>query len=160
MRKKVNGSALLVIVELDAEWPGLMNADATARRVVAQTEGESPTALAERVAGSLEGMFGRGIDLSSVALACNERLDDGASAARRKLAGLTLGLMAKHGSGRLCLSASARASGKLHHALSALAQDLSSEWSSAGLEVTVEFGEESRSSVSAAPAPAPAARVA
>jgi hypothetical protein len=158
MRKKISGTGLLVIMELDAEWPGLMNADACARRVLAQAEGEAPAALAERLAGDLDGMFGRGIKLSSVALACNERLDDAACAARRKIASLALGLMAKCESGRLCLTASARASGKLHHALSALARDLSAEWSSAGLEVTVEFGEESRSAVNAAPAPA--ARVA
>lgn len=158
MRKKINGSGLLVVVELGSEWPGLMQADASARRVVTQVEGETPARFAERVAESLEGLFGRGIKLSTVSVACNERVDDAADAARRKLCGLALGAMAKHRAGRLYLTASPRSSGRLRHALSALAQGLSGEWGSAGLEVSVEFGEESRSSPVASGAPA--ARVA
>ena len=153
MRKKVTGSGLLVVVELGGEWPGLMKADASARRVLTQLEGESPAQFSERVAGSIDGLFGRGIKLSTVSLACNERLDDAADAARRMLCAVALGAMAKERAGRLFLTASGRSSGRLHHALSSLAQGLSAEWDSAGLEVSVEFGEETRSSVTAAPAP-------
>lgn len=159
MRKKATGSGLLVVVELGGEWPGLMCAAPLAeRRVLTQAEGETPAQFTERVASSIDGLFGRGIKLSTVALACNERLDDAADAARRMLCSVALGVMAKHQHGRLYLSASARSSGRLHHALSSMAQGLSEEWESAGLEVSVEFGEESRSSTTAAPAPA--ARVA
>jgi hypothetical protein len=157
MRRKVSETGLLVVVELGAEWPGLMQADASARRVLTQEEDETPAAFAERVTGTLDGLFGRGVQLTTVALACNERLDESATLARRKLCGLTLGTMASSRRGKLYLTASARASGRLHHALSGLAHDLSDEWQSAGLIVTVEFGDESRSSVTAAPAPTPRA---
>ncbi len=153
MRKKTNSTGLLVVVELGAEWPGLMQGDASARRVIAQLEGESPAQFTERVATSLDKLFGRGVSLSTVSLACNERLDDAADAARRMLCGVALGAMAPQKAGRLYLTASGRSSGRLHHALSSLAQGLSAEWDSAGLEVSVEFGEEARSSVTAAPAP-------
>ena len=150
MRKRnVSGSGLLVIVELGGEWPGLMQADASARRVVTQHEGEAPPAFAERVAASLDSLFGRGIQLSTVALACNERLDDAADAARRRIGSLVLGSMAKHKAGRFYFTASPRGSGRLHHVLSGLARGLFDEWRTAGLEVSVEFGEEGRSSPSA-----------
>ena len=159
MRKKVTGSGLLIVVELGGEWPGLMRAaPLTERRVLAQAEGETPAQFTERVASSIDSLFGRGIRLSTVALACNERLDAPADAARRMLCSVALGAMAEHKHGKLFLTASARSSGRLHHALSSLAQGLSEEWDSAGLEVSVEFGEESRSSVTASAAPA--ARVA
>jgi hypothetical protein len=160
MRKRnVSGSGLLVIVELGGEWPGLMQADASARRVVTQHEGEAPQAFAERVAASLDSLFGRGIKLCTVALACNERLDDTADAARRKMGSLGLGSMAKHKAGRFYFTASPRSSGRLRHALSGLARGLFDEWRTAGLEVSVEFGDENRSSPIAS-APVVSARVA
>lgn len=163
MRKR-NSSAstapgLLVIVELGGEWPGLMKADASARRVMTQLEGEAPTAFAERVAASLDSLFGRGIQLSTVALACNERLDDSADAARRKIGSLVLGSMAKHKAGRFSFTASPRSSGRLRHALANLSRGLFDEWRTAGLEISVEFGDEATSSPVATLAP-PSARVA
>ncbi len=151
MRKQTHGSGLLVVVELGGEWPSYLEQAGTAgRRVLAQVEGESPAAFSERVVQGLEGLFGRGVRLSTLALACNERLDHAASAARRKLASLSMGAMAKHKSGRVCLTASPRSSGRLRHALSALAQDLAQEWLGSGLEASVEFGDESRSAPHAA----------
>jgi hypothetical protein len=141
MRKTRNGTGLLVVMELGAEWPGLPEADASARRVIAQLEGESPAQFAERVAQGLDGLFGRGIKLGRVALACNERVDVAADGARRKLAGLSLGIMAKHQSGRVNLTAPARSSGRLRHSLAALAQGLFEEWRTAGLEASVVFGD-------------------
>lgn len=149
--KGPKGSGLLVVVELGGEWPGLMQADASARRVVTQHEGESPAAFADRVAASLDSLFDRGIKLSTVALACNERIDPAADAARRKLGSLALGTMAKHKEGRCYFTASPRSSGRLHHALSALARALFDEWRTAGLEVSVEFGDERGSSSMPAP---------
>jgi len=122
--------------------------------VLSQSEGETPAQFAERVASSLDGLFGPGVKLTTVALACNERVDPAADSARRKLCSLSLGAMARQRGSRLYLTASARSSGRLHHTLSGLAQD----FAAAGLEVSVEFGEESRSSINAAPAPS--ARVA
>ena len=133
---------LLVVVELGSEWPSLATAEASARRVVAQLEGETPGALAERLANGLEGLFGRGVRLQTVVFACNERVDAAAEAARRKVSSLALGNMAKQQSGRVYLAASSRSGGRLRHALSALAQGLFDEWRTAGLEVSVDFGEE------------------
>jgi hypothetical protein len=149
----VAGSALLVVMELGAEWPGLMQADASARRVLVQVDGETPVAFAERISASLDSLFGKGVRLETVALACNERIDEAADSARRKLGSLTLGTMALHKAGRLSFTAPPRSSGRLRHSLSALSRALFDEWRTAGLDVTVEFGEETRSSEVASPAP-------
>jgi hypothetical protein len=79
-------------------------------------------------------------------------VDDAADAARRKVGSLVLGSMAKHKAGRFSFTASPRSSGRLRHALSGLASGLFDEWRTAGLEVSVEFGDESRSSPAAAAA--------
>jgi hypothetical protein len=119
--------------------------------VLAQVEGETPAVFAERVASSLDGCFGKGIQLARVVLACNERTDEAAQAARRKISGLGLGAMAKHKAGKLLLSASPLSSGRLRHALAGLAQGLFDEWRTAGLEASLELGEEARSAPTAAP---------
>ena len=136
--------------ELGGEWPSPTSADGSLRRVLAQNEGETPALFAERVANSLDGLFGKGVRLETATLACNERLDPAADAARRKILSLALGSMAKHKAGRAYLAASARSGGRLRHALSSLAQGLFDEWRTAGLEVSIEFGAASRA---AAPAP-------
>jgi hypothetical protein len=151
MRKRPNGSGLLIVVELGGAWPSWALSDASERRVLSQIEGETPSLFAERVASSLDGLFGKGIRLTTVALACNERVDDAADAARRKLAGLALGAMAKHKAGKVYLTAAHHSGGRLRHSLSSLAQGLHQEWSTAGLEASVEFGEELRSAPTAAP---------
>jgi hypothetical protein len=143
MRKRSNGSGLLVVVELGGAWPAhLEQLEQSGRRVLTQQEGEAPAEFVERVLQGLDGLFGRGIRLTSVVVACNERIDDAADSARRKLAGLTLGAMARHKAGRVCLATSARSSGRLRHSLAALARDLSLEWHKAGLEATVELGDD------------------
>jgi hypothetical protein len=148
-RSTLEASGLLVIVELGGEWPGLMRADASARRVITQHEGETPAAFADRVAAGLDNLFGRGIKLATVALACNERVDGAADTARRKLGSGVLGIMAKHKQGRFYFTASPHSSGRLRHALSAQARALFDEWRTAGLEVSVEFGDERGSSSTA-----------
>ena len=138
---------LLVVVELGGEWPSqatLATATPALRRVLAQAEGETPAAFAERVASGLDSLFGRGAQLETVVVACNERADDAAEAARRKTLSLALGSMAKNKAGRAYLAASARSGGRLRHALSALAQGLFDEWRTAGLDVSVDFGEDCR----------------
>jgi hypothetical protein len=158
MRKKTNGTGLLVVMELGASFPEAISNVRTgpllgsgARRVVAQEEGESPAAFSQRVAEGLEALFGRAVKLSNVAIACNERADEAAQAARRQLAERALGLMASNGGGdgSLYLTAAERSSGRVRHALSALAQDLAQEWRSAGLSATVDFGERRASSPAA-----------
>jgi hypothetical protein len=142
---------VLISVELGAEFPSLRHVEGSLSRVLAQTEGESPAAFAERVANSLDGLFGRGVPLGQLALACNERIDDAALAARRKLAGFALGAMAKQRTGKAYFTTAAGSSGRLRHALSALAQGLSEEWRTADLEVSVDFGDEARSATGATP---------
>ena len=144
------GLGVLVVVELGSEWPRLRE-DAAVRRVMAQDEGEAPASFAERVAKCLDGLFGRGIQLSTVAIACNERVDAAADGARRKLAGLSLGAMAKNKCGKVYLAGSPRSGGRLRHSLSALARSLHEEWRTAGLEVSVDLGEDRQSSPEAAP---------
>lgn len=150
MRKKTNGTGLLVVMELGASFPEVASTVRTgpllgsgARRVVAQQEGETPGAFSQRVAESLEALFGRVVKLSNVVIACNERADDAAQTARRELAERALGLMASTGGadGSLYLTAAERSSGRVRHALAALAQDLAQQWRSAGLSATVDFGE-------------------
>jgi hypothetical protein len=148
------GAGLLVVVELGGEWPSqatLATPVPGRRRVLAQTEGETPATFAERVASELESLFGRGVELETVVVACNERLDEPAASARRKTLSLALGSMAKNKRGRAYLAASARSGGRLRHALSALAQGLFDEWRTAGLEVSVDFGEETRAAAGAGP---------
>ena len=146
MRKRktsgTTGSGLLIVVELGADWPGLMRSDASARRVLTQHEGETPLEFADRVTSSVDGLFARGVQLGTAALACNERIDPAADAARRKLGGLILGAMAKSQAGRFFFTAPPRSSGRLRHALSALARSLFDEWRTAGLEVSVDWGDE------------------
>lgn len=145
---------LLVVVELGGEWPSpatLATSAPARRRVVAQADGEGPATFAERVASGLDSLFDRGAQLETVVLACNERLDEAAEAARRRTLNLALGSMAKNKRGRVYLAASARSGGRLRHALSALAQGLFDEWRTAGLEVSVDFGEDSRTAAGPAP---------
>jgi hypothetical protein len=151
MRKRANGTGLLIVVELGSDWPSWALTGASARRVLTQAEGETPAVFADRVASSLDRLFGKGVKLTTVALACNERIDDSASGARSKLAGLALGSMAKHHAGNLYLTAAPHCSGRLRHYMSSLAQGLHQEWSTAGLQASVSLGEERGSSPAAAP---------
>ncbi|MDF3069706.1 MAG: hypothetical protein K0R38_5307 [Polyangiaceae bacterium] len=137
-----NAAGVMVAVELGAEFPTIALPAGACRRVVAQLEGESPATFAERVASVLESSFGRGVALSQLSLACNERLDDAAHVSRRQLASAALGAMAKHHTGKVSLCASARSSGRLRQGLATLARGLFDEWRTAGLEAGVDFGAE------------------
>lgn len=134
-------SGVLVLMELGAEWPGITLSDG-ARRVLSQLDGETPAQFAARAAGQLDSLFGRGIPLGKLVLACNERIDAQAETARRKLSGLALGAMAKQKTGKVCLTASERSSARLRQALTSLSQGLFDEWRTAGLEVKVVVGPE------------------
>lgn len=135
-------SGLLILVELGAEWPEIAIDQPAPRRVLSQLDGETPAQFATRIGGLLEGLFGRGVALGTVALACNERLDAAAETARRKICGLALGAMAKQKNGKVCLTASERSSARLRQGLTTLSQGLFDEWRTAGLEVRVAVGPE------------------
>ncbi|HVY29220.1 MAG TPA: hypothetical protein VHB79_21825 [Polyangiaceae bacterium] len=135
-------AGVLILVELGGQWPSIELAETAPRRVLSQLEGETPAQFATRAASLLDSLFGRGVPLGKAVLACNERLDVPAEAARRKLCGLALGAMAKQKSGQVSLSASERSSARLRQGLTTLSQSLFDEWRTAGLEVTVLVGPE------------------
>jgi len=135
-------AGVLILVELGAPWPSIELAEAAPRRVLSQLEGETPAQFATRAGSLLDSLFGRGIALGKAVLACNERLDAPAEAARRKICGLALGAMAKQKNGQVSLSASDRSSARLRQGLTNLSQSLFDEWRTAGLEVKVLVGPE------------------
>jgi hypothetical protein len=136
----------LIVIELGAQWPTLADALGGAeRRVLVQLEGEAPAAFADRVTRSLDTLFGRGVELRRVALACNERVDPAADDARRTLLGLSLGAMAPSHAGQALLTAPPQSSERLRRHLSALAAALRAEWQGAGLDAEADFGREAPS---------------
>lgn len=130
-------SGILFAVELGGAWPRIAF-NGRQRRVLVQLEGESPLAFAERVTTGLDALFGTGVELRTLALACNERLDAAADEARRTLLGLALGSMARRRRGDVLLCAAPRSGARLGRYLETLAASVGSEWRSAGLEVSVE----------------------
>lgn len=141
--KRKSSGGVLIVVELGADWPSFPESrEPAARRVLAQEEGEGPAAFSARVADQLDGLFARGVALTTAVLACNERLDEAAQRARADLARTALGAMARRQSGSLLLTASERQSGRLRHALSALVGELGDEWQRARVTAKVRFGEE------------------
>jgi len=143
MTKRESPGGVLIVVELEAEWPSLAEVrdPAGARRVLAQAEGESPSGLSARVAEQLDTLFARGVPMTTAVVACNERLDDPAQRARAEIARTVMGAMAKQRTGSLLLSASDRCSGRLRHALSSLATELGAEWLRADVVAKVRFGD-------------------
>jgi hypothetical protein len=132
---------MLIAVELGADWPdGLDIERGVVRRVVAQSEGETPEAFAVRLGGLAGRLFSTGVELTSAVVACNERTDPSATLARRAMGAMLLERMGP--SATLALAAGSRAGGRLRHALSALAIDLAAE---AAANVTVQFGVERES---------------
>jgi hypothetical protein len=152
--KRKSSGGVLIVVELGADWPSLpeLREPAAGRRVLAQEEGESPVAFGARVADQLDTLFARGVPLETAVVACNERLDDAAQRARTELGRTALGAMARHRSGSLLFAASARQSGRLRHALSALVTELGDEWERAQVTAKVRFGDEPAAPSSSAPA--------
>jgi len=145
----------LVALELGAEWPGgsslSLELEQSERRVIVQLEGEAPVAFAERVASGLDALFGRGVELRTLALGCNERTDATADEARRSLLGLALGAMARRNEGQVVLTASPRSGARLRSYLELLSAASRREWHSAGLTVSVDYGREAAPPEKAAP---------
>lgn len=134
--------AVTVVMESASEWPAWIDQCrpgsgpcSASTRVIAQDEGESMRELADRV---IERCDGAAVELAVIA--CSERADDAAIAARRAMASALLSAMARKKRGRLLFSVNRRASGRARHALSALASDLAQAWEGSGLSVSVRFG--------------------
>jgi hypothetical protein len=139
MRRAKKRSGLLVAVEIGAEWPARAVAarGEAVRRVVSQSEGETPEAFAARLGALAGGLFASDVALRSAILACNERTDSAAQLARRAFGALVLERLGPLGT--LIYAAGERAGGRLRHGLAALAIDLAPE---ASANVTVHFDAE------------------
>jgi len=111
-------SGLLVIVELGAAWPSwLVEGSAhTTRRVLAELEGEGPSAFAARVVAAAAGLMPRGVRLDLAVLAVNERADETQMRARRELVRALLYPRNRRGA-RLAVTATAAPGERLHLAL-------------------------------------------
>jgi hypothetical protein len=115
----------IVAVELGATFPAWISSRAHSGefRVVAAREAETGAAFAERVISVMKGLFADGTAASGLVIVCNERIDDGALAARKSLiAGARTTSDSKLSA---TLAASARSSARLREALHRLAHDVS-----------------------------------
>jgi hypothetical protein len=86
MPTEVVPSGLLVIVELGAAYPRALveSRPHTARRVVAELEGEGPAAFAARTVAAAASLF-PGTPIDHAVLAVNERADETQCRARRQI---------------------------------------------------------------------------
>jgi hypothetical protein len=134
-------SKTLVVLERDSDWPDwlrpLQFADG---RVIAQAELESPSRLAQRVRRTVESTSLAGEPLRVAILGCNDRFDEPAFRARTEIAHTLLAALQHSSSACLRLTASARHSGRSHHALSEFARGLSERWEGRGILVSARFG--------------------
>jgi len=139
MKSAPKRQGLLVAVELGAEWPGTFVSERpdAQRRVVAQSDGETPEAFAVRLAALAGRLFPAGSPLRDAVVACNERTDRASSVARRAMGSALLERLGP--SGTFAFAAGPRAGGRLRHALSALAIELAPD---ASANVTVHFDAE------------------
>jgi hypothetical protein len=119
-------SGTLVIVELGAVWPAWLveSMPQGSCRVLAELEGEGPAAFADRVKSVSASLFPRGLELALIAVACNERADEAAVAARREVA---LSLTARGSrSTRVAFAATEEAGVRLRNSLATLSASLDS----------------------------------
>lgn len=141
-------SGLLVIVELGASWPAWLveGSGHTTRRVLAEHEGEGPSAFAARVLAAAAGLMPRGVRLDLAVLAVNERADETQMRARRELARALLYPRNRRGA-RLSVTATASPSERLHFALFSLETGLDAIKGSRE-RLSVYFGERAAAPVS------------
>lgn len=134
----------LVILEVEAQWPAWFERieENEPGAVLAQQPDESLALFADRVAAEVGRRSPSKLALALIA--CSERADDAALAARRKMARAILAAMADGGHGAVVFTESQRQSGGCRQALTTLATDLSLEWEDSGLSVSVRFGQPSR----------------
>lgn len=114
----------LVIVELGATWPSWLveGIPHGSCRVIAELEGEGPKAFAERAKGVAASLFPRGLELALIAVACNERADEAAVAARRDFAQLLTARGSR--STRVAFAATEDAGERLRNSLASLTASL------------------------------------
>jgi hypothetical protein len=134
--------ALLVVVELGASWPAaMMSAEAGVCRVLAEVEGEGPLAFAARVEDFSATAFPRGTQVNVALVACNQRADETAEAARRAMAECLVACLAPTGS--LSFTACDDATDRFRRRLFDLVADLGKAAAAEG-RVRAIFGEDSR----------------
>ena len=132
-----------VVLERGSDWPDWFRQDGlqcASARVIAQTEGESPRQLAERVSRAVERAKTAGELFRLAVLGCNDRVDEPAFRARSQIARTLLGALQHPAGACLRLTASARHSGRSHHALSGFARGLAEQWEDHGVQVSARFG--------------------
>jgi hypothetical protein len=129
----------LVLVELGAAWPSVLLSEPGICRVLAEAEGEGPLAFAARAEDFAVNAFPRGTEVTQALVACNQRADETAEAARRALAECMLSRLA--GQGTLVFAASDDASDRFRRRLFALVADFAKVGGGDG-RVRALFGEE------------------
>jgi hypothetical protein len=129
-------------MELGTEWPGWLREcnNGRHRRVVVQEEGEGVEAFAERVSDHAARMLALGTPLGLCVVACNDRADERALVARRRVGQALSSALARVGGGRVLLTTSRRSSLRVRGKLSAFATDLTEEWQRGGVSSSVRFG--------------------
>jgi hypothetical protein len=138
MSQKHLPQASLVFVELGAVWPAALVASNGPCRVLAEAEGEGPLAFAARAEAFASNAFPRGTIVSVALIACNQRADETADAARRAMAECLLARISPSGS--LCLATGENATDRFRRRLLDLAGDLAS--GSREGRVSAWFGEQ------------------
>jgi hypothetical protein len=122
MSQKHLPQASLIFVELGAVWPAALIAGAGPCRVLAEAEGEGPLAFAARAEAFATSAFPRGTTVASALLACNQRADETAEAARRAMAECLLARISPSGS--LCFATGENATDRFRRRLLDLTCDL------------------------------------
>ncbi|HTQ05247.1 MAG TPA: hypothetical protein VMI54_15395 [Polyangiaceae bacterium] len=145
MAQKSLHQTSLVLVELGAAWPSALMTEAGICRVLAEAEGEGPLAFAARAEDFAVGAFPRGTQVTHALVACNQRADETAEAARRAVAESLLARLAGHGT--LVFVASDDASDRFRRRLFDLVADLDKA-GSGDRRVRAQFGEEGRRTAS------------
>ncbi|HEV8548375.1 MAG TPA: hypothetical protein VGQ57_05085 [Polyangiaceae bacterium] len=112
-----------MIVELGATWPSSLVARGGGCRVIAEKEGEGPLGFAARVDDFVTAAFPRSVQVARAVVACNQRADQTAEAARRAVAESLLGRLG--GGGLLLFAATDLAGERFRRRLLDLVAELS-----------------------------------
>ena len=136
--------ASLVVTEAGAAWPAWIEPcrGATGPRAIVQQEGEATETFAERVLDRIGALGARGIAPGVAIIACGDRDDHAAVAARRIIGRAILSVMASSGGGRLLFCAAKRSHAR--QVLTEIAADLGAEWDGTGAAPSVRFGHDGR----------------
>jgi len=132
---------VIVVTEHGSEWPGWLTECSpcgSGSRVIVQEEGESLADLAQRVCDRCNAPSNP--RPARAVIACSERSDESAFAARRSIARALLSVLGHASGARLLLTASERSSGLSRRALSDFAAVLAAELDESGPLVSVRFG--------------------